>query len=212
MGESPEVRYSVCLMGQDLRVGRGLFQERLHARGERVVGVVQQDVAVADRREHVGRLRRLGAVGEVAVGARHELGELQLGPVEVGDVAETAQVEGFGEFVDLLLVHAEFAHQQFADLLVDVGGHLEADGRAEPAAQQFLLQRLQQVLGVVLLDLEVLVARHAERVVLDDLHAREQLVEVLGDDVLERDENRPSAGRRPRRARRPRTAAAAGAP
>ena len=40
---------------------------------------------------------------------------------------------------------------------------------------QLLLERLEQVLGVVLLDLEVLVAGDAERVVLQDLHAGEQL-------------------------------------
>ena len=48
-------------------------------------------------------------------------------------------------------------------------------GGAEPAPQQFLLQGLHEVLGVVLVDLEVLVAGHPEDMVLDDLHALEQL-------------------------------------
>ena len=63
---------------------------------------------------------------------------------------------------------------------------------------QLLLQRLEEVLGVVLLDLEVLVAGDPEGVVLEHLHAGEQLVEVRGDDVLERDEplrRRPSTNR-----------------
>jgi hypothetical protein len=60
-------------------------------------------------------------------------------------------------------------------------------GRAEPTAQQLLLERLDEVLGLVLLDLDVLVARHAEDVVLDDLHAGEEVLEVVGDEVLERD-------------------------
>ena len=64
-------------------------------------------------------------------------------------------------------------------------GDLQPHRRAEAAAQQLLLHGLEQVLGVVLLDLHVLVAGDAERVVLQHLHAREQLVQVLGDDFLE---------------------------
>ena len=56
-----------------------------------------------------------------------------------------------------------------------VVGDLEPDRRAEPAPGQLALQRLQQVLVAVLLDLEVGVAGDPEQVVLDDLHAREQL-------------------------------------
>ena len=33
---------------------------------------------------------------------------------------------------------------------------------------------------------DVLVAREAERVVIEDLHAREEVVEVVGDELLER--------------------------
>jgi hypothetical protein len=46
--------------------------------------------------------------------------------------------------------------------------------RAEPAPHELALQRLQDVLDVVLLDVEVLVAGHPERVVLEHLHAGEQ--------------------------------------
>ena len=58
---------------------------------------------------------------------------------------------------------------------------------AEAAAAQLVLDRLQQVVGLVG-DREVGVAGDAEDVVVDDLHAREQRVEVVGDHVLERDE------------------------
>ena len=53
-----------------------------------------------------------------------------------------------------------------AHVRVDVVGDLEPDRGAEPAAQQLLLQRLEQVLRVVLLDLQVLVAGDPEGVVL----------------------------------------------
>ena len=66
--------------------------------------------------------------------------------------------------------------------------HLQAHRRTEPAPAQLPLQGLEQVLRVVLLDLEVLVAGDAEQVVLEDVHPGEQHVEMLGDQVLERNE------------------------
>ena len=105
-------------------------------------------------------------------GVRHVLRVVQVRAVDAGDDGEAAQVQRRRSGVDLGFLDAEFADQQRADVRVDVGGDLEPDGRAEAAAQQFLLQRLQQVLGVVLFDLQVLVAGDAEGVVLQHLHAR----------------------------------------
>ena len=65
---------------------------------------------------------------------------------------------------------------------------LEPHRRAEAAPGQLALERREEVLGVVLLDLEVLVAGHPEGEVLAHLHPREEVVEVGRDDVLERDE------------------------
>ena len=73
---------------------------------------------------------------------------------------------------DLLGADAELADEQVEHVRVDRLLDLEAHGRAEAAAHELALERVQQVLGVVLLDLEVLVARDAEGVVLQDLHAR----------------------------------------
>jgi len=78
--------------------------------------------------------------------------------------------------------------EQVEDVVVDVLGDLQAHGGAEPTAGQLPLQRGEQVLGVVLLDLEVLVAGHPEGELLAHLHAGEELVEVGGDDVLQRHE------------------------
>ena len=69
------------------------------------------------------------------------------------------------------------------------------DDLAEAPAPELVLDRLEQVVGLVG-DLEVGVARDPEQVVADDLHAREQRVEVLGDDVLERDERVLARSRR----------------
>ena len=85
---------------EDVRVGGGLLQEGLDGGGERVVRVVQQDVALAQRGEDVGRGRRLD-LGEVAVGAGDELRVLQLGPVQRGDPEQAGQVQRPGQRVDL---------------------------------------------------------------------------------------------------------------
>ena len=58
------------------------------------------------------------------------------------------------------------------------GADLEPHDLAEAPAAQLVLDGLQQVVGLVG-DGEVGVARDAEDVVVDDLHAREQRVEVL---------------------------------
>ena len=172
---------------EHVRVGCRLLEEALHRGGERVVGVVQQHVVAAYGVEHVDRRGRLD-LGQLAVGGRHERGVLQVLAAEVGDPVQPGEVEGPGETEDLLGVDPELGDEQVEDPLVDGLLDLQAHGRAEAAAQQLLLQGLEQVLGVVLLDLQVLVAGDPEGVGVEHLHAREQSLEVLADDVLQRDE------------------------
>ena len=173
---------------EHVRVGGRLLDEPLDRGAERVVRVVQEYVAALQRLEHVDRRRRLDRApgGEWVAGMN--AGVLQVLAVEVGDVVQPAQVERPGQPEHLGLGDAELADQQLEHVLVDVLLDLEPHRRAEPAAQQLLLQRLEQVLGVVLLDLEVLVAGHPEGVDAEHLHAGEEPLEVLADDVLERHE------------------------
>ena len=149
--------------------------------------MLEQDVALPDDREDVVRVGGLGRC-EVGVGERAERVVLEVGALEVGDEVEPAQVQRLGQAVDVLLVHAELADEHVEDVPVDLVLDLEPHGRAEPAARQLLLQRRQEVLGVVLLHLEVLVAGDPEGEAIADLHAGEQHVEVGGDDLLERHE------------------------
>ena len=76
--------------------------------------------------------------------------------------------------------------------LID-GGHLQPHRRAEPAPGQLAFQRLQQVLVAVLVDLQLGVAGDPEQVVLDHLHAGEELAQVDGDELLDRQEAAPLA-------------------
>ncbi len=105
----------------------------------------------------------------------------------LAEVEQAAQIERAGQAVDLLRGDVELADQQVERDVVHVVGDLEPDRRPEPAAQQLGLERLDEVLGLVLLDHDVLVAREAERVVVEHLHAGEEVVEVVRDELLERE-------------------------
>ena len=114
---------------------------------------------------------------------------LQRRQVEVDDRPQAGEVERPVDAVKLRFADVELAHQQFEDSAPDVGLDLEAHRRPEPAADQLAFERLQQVVDVVFVDGEVLVAGDPEQRGLDDVHAGEQRRHVRGDDLL--DEHEP---------------------
>ena len=144
--------------------------------------MVDEDVALADDGEHVGGLALVAL--QARLGDRRPRRVPQLvEPLQAGDLHEVVEVQQALERVDLRLLHGE----RLAELVAQRGAHarvdLEPHDLAEPAPAQLLLDGLQEVVGLVG-DLEVRVARHAEDPVVDDLHAREERVEVGRDDVL----------------------------
>ena len=184
------------LDGQHVGVLGGLLDEALDRGAKRLVRVVQQDVAVPYRGKDVGLVVRIGR-GQAR---RHDGlpgNRLQVGDVEVGDGRQRRQVEHARHLVGIGRLDTQPAHQQAARLRWNRALDLEPDDLAEAAPAQLLLDRHQQVGRLVLFDREVGVARDPEEVVLDDLHAGEQHVEVGGDDLLDYDVRagrpRPSA-------------------
>jgi hypothetical protein len=79
----------------------------------------------------------------------------------------------------------EFAGEQLDHLVAHPLLHLEAHGAAETSATQLQLHRGEQVVGLLLFEGEVDVAGDAERPAVLHHHAREQQVEVRGDDLLD---------------------------
>ena len=137
----------------------------------------------------MSRALALSVGGEVGVGARARTGsKCRSERSRSAMTLSAAQVERRRQPVDLGAGDAELADQQVEHVLVHVGLDLEAHRRAEAAPGELALERGEEVLGVVLLDLEVLVAGDPEGEVLAHLHAREEVVEVRRDDVLERHE------------------------
>ena len=99
---------------------------------------------------------------------------LELGAVEVDELIEVGEVEQTSHLVDLFRRRAE-AQLESAEHCVRHGARdLESDDVAETSALELELDGLEQVVGLVR-DLEVRVARHAERRALDDLHPGEEL-------------------------------------
>ena len=101
---------------------------------------------------------------------------------QVGEVEHPAYV------VDVRVLDLEGGDQLVAQAWVHAVVDLDADDLAEAPAAKLGLDRLEQVVGLVR-HLEVSVARDAEDAAIDDLHAREQGVEVVRDDLFERHED-----------------------
>ncbi len=178
--------------GEHVGVGSSLLEERLHTRRERLVRVVKQDVLAGDRAEDVGHGIGLGRQ-QVHARGWHVLAVLEPGPVDLGQLEQPAEIEWSRQSVYILFRDVEFAHEQVEGELVHVVRDLEADRRSEPPAQQLALEGLDEVLRLVLLDLDVLVAGDAELVVVENFHAREEVPQVIGDEVFERDEAQQAA-------------------
>ena len=143
--------------------------------------MVNQDVLPGERGEDVGVLRQ-GRLGW------DERRVLQLGQVLVGDHAQAGQVERPGQVVDRAVVDPKLGDQLVEHVAGDGVLHLQPDRGLEAALLQFPLQRLHQVLGDVLVHLEITGAGDPEHMVLQDVQAGEQLGEVRGDHVFQRHE------------------------
>jgi hypothetical protein len=109
---------------------------------------------------------------------------LSLG-VQPGDGPEPSEIEQAIRTPDIARLEAELAHKQAQGLLRHRRIHLEPDDdrRATPSPEYGLDGGHHVILALV--DVEVRVAGHAKRRVLDDLHSRKQSREVPRDQLLE---------------------------
>jgi hypothetical protein len=148
--------------------------------------VVEEQVALADRAEHVRaaalavaergrRDRRPRRVAQVAVA------------VEAVDLPQVAEVEQPVDVDHLDVLDPHLLDQEPAHVGRHRRGDLEPHDLAEAARAELVLDRAEQVVRLVG-DGEVGIAGDPEDVVAEDLHPREELVEVARDHVLERDE------------------------
>ena len=168
------------LDGEHLRVGGRLGEERLHGSREGIVGMVQQDVALADGGENVLRMAGFD-FRNLPVGDRDERAVLEIRAVDGLQFEQNRHVQRGGKTVDLVGADAQLVGEQLGEERACRVGDLEADRRSKAAAQQFFLHRVEQVFGVVFLDVDILVSGDAEGSRLLDNHAGEQGFQ-MGDD------------------------------
>ncbi len=126
----------------------GRLRDELDHVLERLVGVLQQDVALGDDAEDV----------VVLLQRRHDLRRERLvactraGPRARADGHEVGQVQRPVEQVDVVGLEAQRRAQEGDHLGGRVVRDLEAHGAAALAPPQLLLDRLEQVVGLVLVD------------------------------------------------------------
>ena len=166
-----------CLIARTSGSSTACSTKRSTEVDERVVGVVDEDVALADRGEHVGRSSsspcRRGWVTGVHGGSRSSVK-----PGSSAICQRSLRSSRPAIVVDLRAPRRAAPRTSCwrrAGLMPALD--LDAHDLAEAAPAQLGLDRLEEVVGLVG-DLEVGVARDAEDAVVEDLHAREERVEV----------------------------------
>src|SRR5216683_369304 len=123
----------------------------------------------------VGRpVRRIVQSGDVERGKLHQIAHREDSAVDLEDVGA--------------LVESEFGCEHPTVHRVHSLHHFEPHDRREAPVAQFSLDEREQVVGVFFVALGVGVARNTEKLARSYVDSREQEVEVVGDDVFERDE------------------------
>ena len=155
--------------------------------------MVDEDVLVAKLVEDAPRDLRRGATS-----VRGENGgSLQLGPMDASSAASSRRTRrGTPSRRMTSSVTSKFSARMLSTRAGIVGVDLQQRDRAVAELLQAAVDGLEQVVGLVLLDLEVGVANDAEQVRALHLRAREELLHVRVDDVFEEDEGLPVARRR----------------
>jgi peroxiredoxin Q/BCP len=167
--------------GQHIGVGGGVF-EKIDDRAEVFVGVVEEEVALANGAEEVGGLAHGG-------GLRGDEGLVaEFRGVGAGvDGHEAGRIEGAVDEVEVVLGQVE----GFEEVLVDFGGrvviHLESDGGSFAAVVEFLFDGAEEVSGVVLVDVELAVARHSEVPEAAYFGSGEEVGEMVADHLAQED-------------------------
>ena len=177
------------LDGDHVGIGNGLLDEIDH-RLERLVGVMQQYVVLAQHLEHV-RALLLQQGGH----AGHERRELEIVARDlVRDAHQAHQIHRTFHAEQVFRFQLELLQQEFGHGGRAVVGDFQPHRIAEVALRQFALQADAQVLHFFLVHEQVAVARHAELVTAQHFHAREQFADMRVQDGRQEHETVRTAG------------------
>ena len=170
------------LDGQHIRIV-GRLPHKVDDGGERLKGMVQQDVAVFQRIEHI----------DVFLQARRhfrsETGKGQFRPVhQVVDGHQPVQIHRAVDLVEIVFAQLELLQQKRAQLVRAVVRHLKPHRVVKPPRRQLAFQGDQQIIDFLVIDKQLAVAGHLELVTACGLHAGEQVVHMGMDDGGEQHE------------------------
>ena len=133
---------------QHVGVGDGLFYEALHRGRKRVIRVMHEHVAFSHRGEHVGALALMAhqaGMGDGRIGRVAQLGH----PWQLHDLPQSAHIQESVYRIDLVFAHAQQSDQLLAQTLRAARADLYSHDLPEAPTAQLVLDRLQQVGGVV---------------------------------------------------------------
>jgi hypothetical protein len=146
--------------------------------------MMQQNIAFANRSEDVGRADE--SLGDR--GCKRRIVQTRL-----VDAHERPQIGGRKHPFDRVAVdrqERELIEQHVAQLFRHPVFDFKSHGLAEAALAKFGFDHREEIVGLVFLQVEVGVARHAERIRCLDRHPGEELAQVVRDDVF--DEHEPA--------------------
>ena len=163
--------------GQHVWICSGLF-EKFHYGAEVLIGMVQQDVPLANGGKKVAAIPHGGAHGSEE-GAVTQLG----GVVPCAERHQSVGIEGPLDPVQIGFGQIEGVEQVLVNFGRGVVVDLQPHGGALSAVLKFLFDGTQKVPGVVLVDVEFAVSGDSEMPVARDAGAREEILEVVPDEV-----------------------------
>ena len=156
---------------QHIRVGNGLLHEAFDRGGEGFIGVMHEDVGLANLREHVDGF--VVVCRQAAWYLRLPRAKTEIRATDLCQHTKATEVQGWTNRKHLSQINVERFDQHRAHIgrhrLID----LEPHDIAKAAAGELSLHGFQQVVSA-LLDLEVRVARDPKGAGADDFHAGEQ--------------------------------------
>ena len=172
------------LDGEHGRIGGSLTEEALDRGREGFVGVVDEEIAVLETFEEIAGRPLLGPEG--GGGHRAEGRMFQVGAIDAVDRPERAEVEQRIGRVEIPGLELELGGEQRLRLFRQAGLDLDANGvvRPQPALQR-RDHREQQVVCVALLDREIRIPGHAERMAREDVGAGKEDRRMGRDDLLD---------------------------
>ena len=161
------------LDGEDLRVRCGLLNEGLHTRRERFVWMMDENLALAHGREQVGVCVRLRWL-ERGNGGGNVFVVLELRSGDTRNLEHLIESENPGQPIDFTGVHSQFSSQETERDVIHFVGDFKPNRCTESSARESRFEGLDQVFALVFVELKVFVARHAEDVMVENLHPGKQ--------------------------------------